>query len=83
LSWVLFILAYPDQAAARSREAMATDAGTSHLYTTAFARVWSCLLWQFGRDHCLVHERAEMPALAGEKGFSFGWPSEQSYEAGC
>jgi len=68
---MLFILGYPDQAAARSREALATDAGPSHLYTTAFARVWSCLLWQFGRDHRLVHERAEMPALAGEKGFPF------------
>ena len=68
-SWALWTLGYPNQALARSREAVNLAQEGSHLNTQAFA--WTISLWvhEFRRDTQTVKERAEaLISLAEEMG---------------
>jgi class 3 adenylate cyclase/predicted ATPase len=68
--WALWILGFPDQAAARMHEGNMMAGELSHPFTLAFARFWAAGLSQMRRDVTAVLERAEATlALAAEHGF--------------
>jgi class 3 adenylate cyclase/predicted ATPase len=69
-SWTLWILGYPDQARARSREAAALAEGLSHGYTRVFALHHAAILHQFLREVEEVQAIADtMLPLSREGGF--------------
>jgi DNA-binding winged helix-turn-helix (wHTH) protein/predicted ATPase len=68
--WALWILGFPDQAAARMHEGKRMAGELSHPFTLAFARFWAAGLSQMRRDVAAVLEQAEAThALATEYGF--------------
>lgn len=70
LSWTLCVLGYPDQALARSREALADARALGHLPTLAYALVWDGILWQLRRQHRAAQAAsAELMSLATEQRF--------------
>jgi predicted ATPase/class 3 adenylate cyclase len=70
LSWTLCVLGYPDQAAARSREALAEARALAHLPTVAYALVWDGVQCQLRRQHRAAQAAsAELMPLATEQGF--------------
>jgi predicted ATPase len=73
LAWTLFALGYPDQALARSREAVTIARETSHLASLAFAQFFHCALGQLSRrDEAEVRTEAEtLVRLASEQGFQY------------
>jgi predicted ATPase len=59
LAWVLWMLGYPEQAVARSGEALALAQDVSHTYSIVFALHFAGLLRQSLRDIQVVQEQAE------------------------
>jgi predicted ATPase/class 3 adenylate cyclase len=69
-SWTLWMLGYPDQARARSREAAALAEELSHAYTRVFALHHAGILRQFLREVEAVQANAEIVIpLSREGGF--------------
>jgi predicted ATPase len=69
LSWALFALGYPEQAQARSEEALTDAKELSHRNTLGYALLYGCILSQLGRDRDEAQDRANsLIALAGEQG---------------
>jgi predicted ATPase len=70
LSWTLFTLGYPEQAQARSREALDAARELAHLNTLAYALMFACFFEQFRRAGRDAQDRAEvLVALATEQNF--------------
>ncbi|SIO66897.1 SAM domain (Sterile alpha motif) [Bradyrhizobium erythrophlei] len=70
LSWTLCVLGYPDQAMARSSEALADARALGHLPTLAYALVWNAIIWQLRRQHREARAAsAELMSLATEQRF--------------
>jgi class 3 adenylate cyclase/DNA-binding winged helix-turn-helix (wHTH) protein/tetratricopeptide (TPR) repeat protein len=73
LAWTLWMLGYPEQAVARSREALALAQDASHDYTMAYALHFAGLLHQCRREVQLVQERADVELeISNAHGF-FDW----------
>ena len=69
LSWALFALGYPEQAQAKSSEAMATARHLAHGNTLGYALLYGCVLSQMRRDRREARERADaLINLATEQG---------------
>jgi predicted ATPase len=69
LSWALFVLGYPEQAQARSKEALTDAKELSHRNTLGYALLYGCILSQLGRDRDEALDRANsLIALAAEQG---------------
>ncbi|MCC8939338.1 AAA family ATPase [Bradyrhizobium sp. Arg68] len=70
LSWALLALGYPEQALARSREALDAANDLTHLNTLAYALLFACLFEQYRRAGPEARDRAEaLIALSTEQGF--------------
>jgi predicted ATPase len=70
VAWILWMLGYPEQAMARSREALALAEDMAHVYSMAFALHFAGLLHQCLRDVQSVQERADAElALSNAYGF--------------
>jgi predicted ATPase len=70
LSWTLFTLGYPEQAQARSREALDAARKLAHPNTLAYALMFACFFDQFRRAGRGAQDRAEvLVALATEQNF--------------
>ena len=70
LSWALLALGYPEQAQARSREALDAARELAHLNTLAYALLFACFFEQFRRAGRDAQDRAEaLVALATEQDF--------------
>jgi predicted ATPase/class 3 adenylate cyclase len=92
LSWTLFALGYPEQALARSREALDGARELAHLNTLAYALLFACFFEQFRRAAREAQDRAEaLVELSIEQNFPHflaaatmirGWALIQSGEAG-
>jgi tetratricopeptide (TPR) repeat protein len=75
MSWVLWMLGYPDQALTRSREACALAQQLAQPYSLAYALALASGLSKFRREAQRTREQAEATiALAREQGF-VGWLS--------
>ncbi|MCP3395529.1 AAA family ATPase [Bradyrhizobium sp. CCGB12] len=91
LSWTLFALGYPEQARARSREALDAARELAHLNTMAYALLFACFFEQYRLAWREAKDRAEaLIALSNEQGFPHflapatvirGWVLTQSGEA--
>jgi predicted ATPase len=69
LSWTLFALGYPEQAQARSEEALVDAKELSHRNTLGYALLYGCILSQLRRDRDEARDRANsLIALAAEQG---------------
>jgi class 3 adenylate cyclase/tetratricopeptide (TPR) repeat protein len=69
-AWVLWWLGYPDQALARSQEAVALAQRLSHPYSLYFALQYDAFLHMWRREASSAKERLEaVMALIREKGF--------------
>jgi serine/threonine protein kinase/predicted ATPase len=76
LSWVKWLLGYPDQAAEHSREAVSTAEKLEHPFSLALGLSFSQWLHQFNQDVESTRKAADGAlAIAREKGFAFwiGW----------
>jgi predicted ATPase len=90
LSWTLLALGYPEQAGARSREALDAARGLAHLNTLAYALLFACFFEQHRRAGYEAQDRAEaLVELSTEQGFPHflaaatvirGWALTQSGE---
>jgi predicted ATPase/class 3 adenylate cyclase len=70
LSWALLALGYPEQARARSREALESARELAHLNTQAYALLYASVFSQLGRDRSATQETGDaLATLAGEQGF--------------
>jgi class 3 adenylate cyclase/predicted ATPase len=70
LAYVLWILGYPDQALAKSREALQLAQELSHAYTRALAFFFAAMLHQWRREVQCVQERLYVAlSLSKEQGF--------------
>jgi predicted ATPase len=68
LSWGLFALGYPEQARARSEEALTDAKELSHSNTLGYALLYGCVLSQLRQDQDEARERAKaLIALAAEQ----------------
>jgi predicted ATPase/class 3 adenylate cyclase len=68
LSWGLFALGYPEQAQARSEEALTDAKALSHRNTLGYALLYGCILSQLLQDHDEARDRANaLIALAAEQ----------------
>ncbi len=71
----LWVLGYPDQALARSREATALAQELGHSFSLAFTLNWAATVHQFRREVRAAQERAEaLIALSTEQGFALWIP---------
>ena len=69
LSWELLALGYPEQAQARSEEALADARELSHRNTLGYALLYGCILSQLRRDRNGARDRANaLIALAAGQG---------------
>lgn len=69
LSWGLFALGYPEQAQARSEEALTDAKELSHRNTLGYALLYGCILSQLRGDQDEARDRANaLIALAAEQG---------------
>ncbi|MDA9489444.1 AAA family ATPase [Bradyrhizobium sp. CCBAU 11361] len=69
LSWSLFALGYPEQARARSEEALTDAKELSHRNTLGYALLYGCILSQLRRDRDEAQGRANsLIALAADQG---------------
>jgi predicted ATPase/class 3 adenylate cyclase len=69
LSWALFALGYPEQAQARSEQALTDAKELSHRNTLGYALLYGCILSQLRRDRGEAPDRANsLIALAAEQG---------------
>jgi len=90
LSWTLFALGYPEQARARSREALDAARELAHLNTLAYALLFACFFEQFRGAGREAQDRAEaLVELSTEQDFPHflaaasmirGWALTQSGE---
>jgi predicted ATPase len=90
LSWTLLALGYPEQARARSREALDAARGLAHLNTLAYALLFACFFEQYRWAGCEAQDRAEaLIELSTEQDFPHflaaatvirGWALTQSGE---
>jgi predicted ATPase/class 3 adenylate cyclase len=90
LSWTLFAMGYPEQARARSREALAAASELAHLNTLAYALLFACFFEQYRLAWREAKDRAEkLIELATEQNFPHflaaatvirGWALTQSGE---
>jgi class 3 adenylate cyclase/predicted ATPase len=71
LAWSLLSLGYPDQALARSREALALAQELSHPFSQAFALTGSSRLRGRGEYQAAVEVGEALITLASENGFPF------------
>ena len=70
LSWALLALGYPEQARARSREALESARELAHLNTQAYALLYATVCSQLGRDRSATQETGDaLATLADEQGF--------------
>ena len=70
LSWTMFVLGFPDQAHARSREALSEARKLPHRNTLAYALAWDSVRSQLCRDRRATQAGAEeLISLATEQGF--------------
>ena len=70
LSWTLLALGYPEQASARSREALDAANDLTHLNTLAYALLFACLFEQYRRAGREARDRAEaLVKLSTEQDF--------------
>jgi predicted ATPase len=70
LAYVLWILGYPEQALAKSREALQLAQELSHAYTSALAFFFAAMLHQWRREVPCVQERLDVAlSLSQEQGF--------------
>jgi predicted ATPase len=70
LSWTLFALGHPEQARARSREALAAASELAHLNTLAYALLFACFFEQYRQAWREAKDRAEkLIELATEQNF--------------
>jgi predicted ATPase len=70
LSWTLLAQGYPEQARARSHEALGAARELAHLNTLAYALLFACFFEQFRRAGRDAQDRAEaLVALATEQNF--------------
>ncbi|WP_247495004.1 hypothetical protein [Bradyrhizobium sp. 164] len=68
LSWGLFALGYPEQAKARSEEALTDAKELSHRNTLGYALLYGCILSQLRQDQDEARDRANaLIALAAEQ----------------
>ncbi|RZN09001.1 adenylate cyclase, partial [Bradyrhizobium genosp. SA-3] len=68
LSWGLFALGYPEQAQARSEEALRDATELSHRNTLGYALLYACILSQLRQNHDEARDRANaLIALAAEQ----------------
>lgn len=68
LSWGLFALGYPEQAQARSKEALTDAKELSHRNTLGYALLYGCILSQLSQDQDQARDRANaLIALAAEQ----------------
>ncbi len=73
-AWALWELGYPDQAIARSHEALALAQALSHPYSLAYALVLGAWVHHFCRKGPEVQELAEEAiSLSAKRGFAFWW----------
>src|SRR6266849_868123 len=70
-AWALWMLGYPDRAAARSREALALARSLDHPFSVSYACHLASGLHQWRREHQIVQE-LEDEALARDKEHGFG-----------
>ncbi|WP_439364696.1 AAA family ATPase [Bradyrhizobium sp. DASA03005] len=90
ISWTLFALGYPEQARARSREALDSARELAHLNTLGYALLFSCFFEQYHGAWREAQERAEtLVELSTEQNFPHflaaatvirGWALTQSGE---
>ena len=72
VAWVLWLLGYPDQALARSQEALTLAQEQQHPYSLVHALGFAAGLHQFRREKAAAQARAEAAIiLATEQGFPF------------
>jgi class 3 adenylate cyclase/predicted ATPase len=70
MAWTQWMLGYPDQGLARSREALSLAQELSHAYSRGFALHFAALFHYSRREVQLVQERTEAAiALSREQGF--------------
>ncbi len=70
LSWTLLAQGYPEQARARSHEALDAARQLAHVNTLAYGLLFACFFEQFNRAARGAQDRAEaLVALATEQGF--------------
>jgi class 3 adenylate cyclase/tetratricopeptide (TPR) repeat protein len=68
----LWVLGYPDQALARSHEALTVAPKRSHPYSAAMALGWAAMIRQFRREMHATHKRGKATVtLCTEQGFAF------------
>ena len=78
LASVLWLRGYPDQALARSREAVRAAQSLAHPFSLVLALNFAGVLHRFRGEQAAVYEHAEaVIALAREQGFAFWVPSGQ------
>jgi DNA-binding winged helix-turn-helix (wHTH) protein/predicted ATPase len=71
-AWALWLLGYPDQALAKSQQALALAERLSHPHGIVYALHFSCVVHQFRGEIGPARERAEaVVTLATEHGFAF------------
>ncbi len=71
LSWVLWLLGYPEQASERSEQALALARHVVHPHSIALALAFAAQTRALGREPELARERAEAAiALSAEHGFA-------------
>jgi predicted ATPase len=71
-AWALWDLGYPDQALARSREALALAQTLSHPYSLAYALILAAWVHQFRCEVSAVQELVEAAiSLSTKQGFAF------------
>jgi predicted ATPase len=72
VGWVLWLLGYPDQSAARLHDGLMMAGELDHPFPLAFARAWAAWGAQMRRDVAAALEQADAAlALATEHGFPF------------
>ena len=74
VSWMLWYLGYPDQALARSQEAVKLAQQITHPFSLSFALGAAAMFHQFRREGHAVQECAEAaPASPRNRDFQSGW----------
>jgi predicted ATPase/class 3 adenylate cyclase len=91
LSWTLFALGHPEQAQARSREALKEAGELSHRNTFGYALLYGCILSQFCGERRQARERADSlielakaqgaPHFLGAGTIVLGWTLGRAGEA--
>ncbi len=82
MSWVLWMLGYPEQAYARSEEALELAHRLGRPFSISFALVYAITLAHFRRDYSALRPRAEsLMEIARESGFPY-WSAVASMVIG-